>query len=105
MGSARPRPKCLAEKLLRIRLSLGLSQTEMLKRLGAEELIAYNQISRYESGTREPPLTILLRYARVANVYVEALIDDELDLPGKLPSPAKHEGVRRRSALTGKAKG
>ena len=40
---------------------------------------------------------ILLEYARLANVYVEALIDDDVDLPGKLPSPTKSEGVRRTS--------
>ncbi|MCA1634144.1 MAG: helix-turn-helix domain-containing protein [Acidobacteria bacterium] len=95
MGSARPRPERLAGKLLQIRLALGLSQTEMLKRLGAEDLIAYNQISRYESGTREPSLLILLQYARVANVLMEALVDDELDLPERLPSKVKHEGIRR----------
>ena len=96
MGAARPKQKRLAEKLRQVRLNLGLSQTEMLYRLGAEDLIVYNQISRYESGEREPALQILLLYARVANVYVEALIDDELDLPAKLPSAKKHEGVRRR---------
>ncbi|HEV7903851.1 MAG TPA: hypothetical protein VGO96_08425 [Pyrinomonadaceae bacterium] len=62
------------------------------------DLIVYNQISGYESGTREPPLKILLHYARVANIYVEALIDDELDLPDQLPSPAKHEGIPRKPA-------
>ncbi|HMF58445.1 MAG TPA: helix-turn-helix transcriptional regulator [Pyrinomonadaceae bacterium] len=75
----------LAEKLKQIRLALGLSQTEMLYRLGAEDLITYHQISRYETGTREPPLRILLQYARVANVSTDVLIDDELDLPEKLP--------------------
>ncbi|HWS56061.1 MAG TPA: helix-turn-helix transcriptional regulator [Pyrinomonadaceae bacterium] len=97
MGTrARLRQERLGEKLLQIRLALGLSQTEMLHRLGAEDLISYTQISRYESGQREPPLRILLAYARAANVSVEALIDDELDLPAKLPSATKHEGVRRR---------
>lgn len=97
MGTrARLRQERLGEKLLQIRLALGLSQTEMLHRLGAEDLISYNQISRYESGQREPPLRILLQYARVANVSTDALIDDELDLPAKLPSAMKHEGVRRR---------
>lgn len=97
MGT-RPRPARLAGKLLQIRNALGLSQTEMLKRLEVEDLIVYNQISRYESGTREPPLMILLQYARLANVYVEALIDDDLDLPEKLPSPTKSEGGWRKSA-------
>lgn len=102
MGSARPRPERLAEKLLRVRGALGLSQTEMLSRLGAEDLIAYNQISRYETGTREPPLLILLQYARAANVSVDALIDDDVDLPADLPSPTKSEGVRRKGAARGR---
>ena len=97
MGNARRKQERLGEKLLQIRVALGLSQTEMLYRLGAEDLISYNQISRYETGQREPPLSILLLYARVANVWMDVLVDDELDLPDKLPSGKKHEGVRRRS--------
>ena len=85
MGSARPRPERLAEKLLQIRTALGLSQTEMLHRLGVEDLIAYHSISKYELGKNEPPLMILLRYARVAGIQMEVLADDELDLPEKLP--------------------
>jgi transcriptional regulator with XRE-family HTH domain len=86
----RIRQERLAEKLLQIRLALGLSQTEMLYRLGAENLIVYNQISRYETGSHEPPLRILLAYARAAGVYVDVLIDDELDLPDRLPAKPKH---------------
>ena len=96
MGHARPRPSRLAEKLLQIRNALGLSQTEMHKRLGVEDLIEYHSISKYELNKNEPSLVILLEYARLANVYVEVLIDDELDLPAKLPSAKKSEGVRRR---------
>ena len=96
MGHARPKPERLAEKLLAIRTALGISQTEMLSRLGVEHLIEYNAISRYELGRREPPLMVLLEYARVANVWMDVLVDDELDLPGKLPSAKRHEGVRRR---------
>jgi transcriptional regulator with XRE-family HTH domain len=84
MGNPRPKPERLAEKLLAIRNALGLSQTEMLSRLGVEDLIAYHSISKYELGLREPPLMILLRYARVAGVQMEVLADDELDLPEKL---------------------
>jgi transcriptional regulator with XRE-family HTH domain len=91
----RLRQQRLPEKLWAIRDALGLSQTEMLKRLGAEELIEYNRISEFESGKREPPLLILLSYARVANVWTDVLIDDELDLPDRLPSRAKSAGVRR----------
>ena len=90
MGNVRRRPERLGEKLRQIRESLGLSQSEMLRRLEAEDLITYPQISGYESGKREPPLQILLRYARAAGVCLEVIVDDELDLPAKLPSKAKH---------------
>jgi transcriptional regulator with XRE-family HTH domain len=83
-AAARIKPKRLAEKLLQIRLALGLSQSEMLKRLGFEDVISYHRISNYELGTGEPPLPILLRYARVAGVYVDVLIDDKMNLPAKL---------------------
>jgi len=96
MGYARPKPEHLARKLRQIREALGLSQSEMLRRLGFEDVHAYTRISSYELGRNEPPAMVLLEYARAANVYVEALIDDELDLPAKLPSAKKHEGVRRR---------
>jgi transcriptional regulator with XRE-family HTH domain len=88
-GAARIRPERLAEKLLQIRLSLGLSQTEMLRRLGFEGRITYHRISNYERGTGEPPLPILLQYARLAGVSTDVLIDDELDLPAKLPARRK----------------
>ena len=83
-GAARIRPKRLPEKLRQIRLALGLSQTEMLKRLGYEDRIAYHRISNYELGTGEPPLPVLLAYARLAGVSTDVLIDDESDLPSKL---------------------
>jgi transcriptional regulator with XRE-family HTH domain len=98
MGTARQRAERLAEKLLQVRLTLGLSQAEMLKRLGAEDMIVYNRISDYERGEREPPLPILLRYARAACVPTEVLIDDELDLPEKLPGPTDHEAIRHQFA-------
>jgi transcriptional regulator with XRE-family HTH domain len=81
---ARQKPKRLAEKLREIRTALGLSQNEMIRRLEAE--LTQNRISEYELGTGEPSLLILLQYARVAGVYLEEIIDDELDLPAKLPN-------------------
>jgi transcriptional regulator with XRE-family HTH domain len=96
MGYARPKPERLAEKLRQIRMALGLSQTEMMMRLGVEDMVSYHRISEYEAGKREPLLMILLRYARVAGVYVEDLIDDELDLPEKLPGTAHHAGIKHQ---------
>jgi transcriptional regulator with XRE-family HTH domain len=98
MGNARQKPERLAEKLRQVRLSLGLSQTELLRRLDAEELLAYSQISEFETGRREPSLLVLLRYARLAAVPTEVLIDDELDLPAKLPGPTDHEEIKRKFA-------
>ena len=86
----RRKQKRLAEKLLTIRLALGLSQNEMLRQLGAEEDLLRGSISNYELGDREPPLYILLGYARLAGICLDVLVDDELDLPKKLPTKLKH---------------
>lgn len=93
--AARPKPKFLGEKLLRIRQALGVSQDGMVERLAASGTLTSASISAYELGQREPPLVVLLEYARLANVYLDALADDHLDLPEKVPSRRKHEGVRR----------
>jgi transcriptional regulator with XRE-family HTH domain len=95
MGYARPKPERLADKLKQIRLALGLSQTEIHRRLGVEDLISNTHISRYESGLREPPLIILLQYARIAGINTEALIDDDVDLPEHLPSNVSQEKIKR----------
>ena len=100
--SARRKQERLAEKLLQIRLALGLSQNEMLDHLGLTGDLYRNNISSYERGEREPPLHALLSYARAAGVWVDVLIDDELDIPEHLPSPTKHEGIKRSSAARGK---
>lgn len=88
----RKRPKRLPEKLFEIRRKLGLSQTEMVSRLGLADEIERDYISKFERGTLEPTLWVLLLYARAANVYVDALIDNDIDLPEKLPSRVKNEG-------------
>ena len=85
MGSARPRPRRLAEKLLHIRQSLKLSQSELIKEMGVAEMIHYTNISKYELDKNEPPLMILLAYAKLAQIHLEVIVDDEIDLPRKLP--------------------
>ena len=91
--AARPKPSRLGEKLLQLRTGLGLSQTQMCRAL--DLAVDYSAVSQYELDRREPPLPILLRYAELANVYVDVLIDDRLGLPEKLPARAKHAGVKR----------
>ena len=81
----RPRPQRLAEKLKAIRTKLNLSQNEMLARLGMSDTYNRSVISGYELGSKEPPLPILLKYARLAGISTDVLIDDKLDLPTVRP--------------------
>ena len=81
---SREKPERLAEKLLQIRLSLGLSQNQMLEALELNEKVFRSAISGYELGTREITLPLLLKYARIVGVSTDILIDDEVDLPEKL---------------------
>jgi len=84
MGSSRPQPKKLAAKLRQIRTALGVTQQEMVKKLKSRKagLRVYpGNISRFEQGQREPPLLVLLAYARVADVTIDELVDDEIKLP------------------------
>jgi transcriptional regulator with XRE-family HTH domain len=104
MGNVRQKPERLAEKLRQVRLALGLSQSELLRQLDAEPLLALSQISEFETGRREPSLLLILRYARLACVPTEVLIDDELDLPEALPGPINHEEIKRRFAARRKTK-
>lgn len=92
----RDKPERLSEKLLQIRTVLGLSQSELLRRLEAEEFLTYHRISEYESGKREPPLWILLSYAHLAAVHLEDIVDDNLELPKKLPGTVRYKGIKRK---------
>ena len=76
-------PKKLAEKLTQIRRALGVKTLEeFIVLLDCPQANLYpSSIYFYEQGKREPPLIVLLRYARLAGVAVDVLIDDELDLP------------------------
>jgi transcriptional regulator with XRE-family HTH domain len=89
--TSRRKPAKLAEKLLHIRLALGLSQNEMIRHLGLTDELSQSNISGFERGVREPSLLVLLRYARIAGVYADALMDDSVDLPEKFPVSARYE--------------
>jgi len=79
--TARERPRKLAAKLLRIRQSLDLTQEQMLVALKLDKKVFASAISGYELGTREPPLPVLLKYAKLAGVSTDVLINDKLALP------------------------
>ena len=86
----------LGDKLLQIRRSLGLSQNGILRHLGLEEALSRTIISNYELSEREPPLFVLLRYARAAGVCLDSIVDDELDLPDKMPGTPQHVVIKHK---------
>jgi transcriptional regulator with XRE-family HTH domain len=88
----RVKPKRLAEKLRYIRAVLNLTQDELVRRLDIEGLATQGKISEFESGKREPSLLILLQYSRLAGVHMEDLVDDDADLPEKLPGRVRRKG-------------
>jgi DNA-binding XRE family transcriptional regulator len=75
----RNKARLLRHKLLAIRKRLGMSQTEMARALDLKA--HYSAVSNFELGTREPDLLVILRYARLAGVPMEALADDAISLP------------------------
>ena len=77
----RDKPERLAAKLLQIRHDLGVSQGQLAKLLEFKIKTSGARVSEYENGAREPGLSLLLRYSRLVGVSVEALIDDDLNLP------------------------
>jgi transcriptional regulator with XRE-family HTH domain len=120
--SRRPVPYDLAEKLYAIRAHFRLTQEQMLERLtkAQEDLYSVQQsvhrsrsmlrlvrghISEYEQGKREPPLTVVLLYARIAQIPMEILVDDAMQLPDTMnfhiPTARK---MRRRGPQRGRPK-
>ncbi|HZH30227.1 MAG TPA: helix-turn-helix transcriptional regulator [Pyrinomonadaceae bacterium] len=101
MGRSRPKPTRLAGKLAEIRSKLGLSQNEMIRRLGLSDQITQNRISAYELGEREPPLYVLLAYARAcgSGEFLEHLIDDEMELPEQIPIYSETGMSQRKQAI------
>ena len=93
----RQRPEKLGLKLLQIRHALGLSQSEMLRLLGVERFSSAARISEYESGVREPSLSMLLGYAGVARVHLEYIVDDDVLLPEDLPGTFDYQRLKRKA--------
>jgi transcriptional regulator with XRE-family HTH domain len=91
----RERPQHLAEKLRQVRERLGLSQAEMIRAMGLNDRLTKSEISAFERGTHEPSLLVLLAYCEAANIYLEALVKDTVNLPMRLPAVKKHEGISK----------
>jgi transcriptional regulator with XRE-family HTH domain len=82
MGRAhRSRPDRLGEKLLLIRVRLGLSQSELIKKLAVKSEALYpSSISLFERGGREPSLPVLLAYSNLSGWTINELVDDKVNL-------------------------
>lgn len=93
--SARRKPRRLAEKLLEVRKAFGDSQNGLIRRLGLTEELTQSDISAFERGTREPPLHVLLKYSELTRVWVNAFINDAVELPEKLPCSNMSEGIQK----------
>lgn len=89
-------PARLGEKFLQIRAALNLTQQSMLEHLDLPPEFSQSNISAYERGTKEPPIFVIMKYAKIANVWIDVLVQDSLDLPTIIPSNQKHEGLKRK---------
>lgn len=100
----RRKPARLAEKLLEIRNKIdgGLTQDELVRRLGLEDEFDQERVSKFERGRLEPPLHVLCAYADLANVTLDVLARDSLDLPADLPARTKSSGILRALASPSK---
>jgi transcriptional regulator with XRE-family HTH domain len=88
----------LGEKLRQIRGAFNLTLEQIIEQLDYKDSPIYpTNISGMERGEREPPLLLLLAYARLAGISTDVLIDDEIDLPRNLPDIHKHKGYKDKA--------
>lgn len=104
MGHHRPRTPRLGEKLKQIRKRIdgGLTQNEIVERLGLEKNFDQERISKYERGILEPPVYVLIAYSDLAQIPLDVLLRPEHDIPDKLPTRLRSFEVRGKSTLATK---
>lgn len=73
-------PAKLGQKLKMIRTHLGLTQDQMAEAIGLENPSRRSRVHEWETNKRQPDLTSLLGYARVAGITTDVLIDDDAEL-------------------------
>jgi transcriptional regulator with XRE-family HTH domain len=97
--------KCIGEKLGYIRDALKLTQVQMIDYLGLRESATPLKVSRrsfdrsyisvWEHSKTEPPVNVLLRYAHLGGVSVDAFVDDLLKLPSQERIREYRAGARK----------
>lgn len=70
----------LGSKLKAIRKRLGYSQEEMATAVGKTGKSRRARVHEWENGLREPELSCLSAYARLAGVSTDVLLDDTVEL-------------------------
>jgi transcriptional regulator with XRE-family HTH domain len=85
----------LGEKLRQIRKRMdgGLTQNELVERLGLEKDFDQERISKYERGVLEPPIYVLIAYSDLAGISLDVLLRPEYDVPDKIPDRSRSFGV------------
>jgi transcriptional regulator with XRE-family HTH domain len=73
-------PQKLGPKLKAIRLHLGYTLERMAEAVGKTGGSRRTRVHEWETSKRQPDLSSLLAYARLAGVSTDVLIDDQLDL-------------------------
>jgi transcriptional regulator with XRE-family HTH domain len=76
--------KRLGEKLRAIREVAGFTLDQMGAALGRTEESRRSRVRQWETGRRVPDLMTILRYARIAGISTDVLLDDEMDLPPEI---------------------
>ena len=99
MGHHRPKTPRLGEKLRQIRKTIdgGLTQNELVERLGLDKEFDQERISKYERGVLEPPLHVLVAYCDLAQIPLDVLARPEHDLPARLPAKTKASEAGRKA--------
>jgi transcriptional regulator with XRE-family HTH domain len=68
----------------------------MLIQLALKDEMERDYISKFERGVLEPALHVLCAYGEAANVFLDVLVKDDLDLPKTLPAKIRSEGIERK---------
>ena len=76
MGHKRPTPQHLPAKLQAVRKNFGLSQYRLAQSLQ----VGRTRLSEFEWGRRVPSFVVLIRYAKLAGIPLEFIVDDDIDL-------------------------
>jgi hypothetical protein len=85
-------PKYLGVKLRKVREGFKYTLAEMTRELqgkGCEKLRPH-YVGEFERGKRIPSHLVLLAYSKLSDLSINLFVDDDMDLPKRLPNRPKH---------------